>query len=136
MRKIYATVNKEKIFLFLPIPARLLARSVICVCAAKGRCKHMKILENLWRNGLYPNDQEMTHTKRFLKLVDLSAANEKDLVAIISDEAKRIFEKYKAAQSELNDLQLCEEFIYGFRLGARITFEVMDGWDIPHIDEI
>ena len=96
----------------------------------------MKILENLWRNGLYPNDQEMTHNKRILKLVDLSAANEKDLVAIISDEAKRIFEKYKAAQSELNDLQLCEEFIYGFRLGARITFEVMDGWNIPHIDEI
>ena len=96
----------------------------------------MKILENLWRNGKLPDERNTSYGKRILKLVDLSAANEKDLVAIISDESKRIFEKYKAAQSELNDLQLCEEFIYGFRLGARITFEVMDGWDIPHIDEI
>ena len=96
----------------------------------------MKILENLWRSDISSNETETVHNKRFLKLVDLSAANEKDLVAIISDDAKGIFEKYKAVQSELNCIQLCEEFMYGFRLGARIAFEIMDGWDIPHIDEI
>ena len=32
-------------------------------------------------------------------------------------------------QSELNDLNECEVFVCGFRLGARIMLEVLDGSD-------
>ena len=40
-----------------------------------------------------------------------------------------VLEKLRDNQSELNDLGECEVFVCGFRLGAMIMLEVLDGSD-------
>lgn len=40
-----------------------------------------------------------------------------------------MLEKLWDNQSELNDLNECEVFVCGFRLGVRIMLEVLDGSD-------
>ena len=40
-----------------------------------------------------------------------------------------MLEKLRDNQSEMNDLGECEVFVCGFRLGARIMLEVLDGSD-------
>ena len=109
-------------------------KGVVLCCATKGRCNTVKILEELRLGNIRPVESQTS--KRYIKLSRLADQNESDLKPLLTDEAKEIFDKYKDAQLELNDIQAREEFVLGFRLGSKITFEVMDGWEIPHIDEI
>ena len=55
--------------------------------------------------------------------------NEEELAPLLSEKAKEVLEKLRDNQSELNDLGECEVFVCGFRLGARIMLEVLDGSD-------
>ena len=48
---------------------------------------------------------------------------------LLSEKAKEVLEKLRDNQSELNNLNECEVFVCGFRLGARIMLEVLDGSD-------
>ena len=50
-------------------------------------------------------------------------------LSLLSEKAKEVLEKLRDNQSELNDLNECEVFVCGFRLGARIMLEVLDGSD-------
>ncbi len=56
-------------------------------------------------------------------------AKEEELAPLLSEKAKEVLEKLWDNQSELNDLGECEVFVCGFRLGARIMLEVLDGSD-------
>ena len=55
--------------------------------------------------------------------------NEEELAPLLSEKAKEVLEKLRDNQSELNYLNECEVFVCGFRLGARIMLEVLDGSD-------
>lgn len=55
--------------------------------------------------------------------------NEEELAPLLSEKAKEVLEKLRDNQSELNDLGECEVFVCGFRLGAMIMLEVLDGSD-------
>ena len=55
--------------------------------------------------------------------------NEEELTPLLSEKAKEVLEKLRDNQSELNDLNECGVFVCGFRLGARIMLEVLDGSD-------
>ena len=74
----------------------------------------MKILEELWYGNINPNERDVRTGSRLHKLGTL----------ILRD-----------CQSELHGINECEAFCIGFRLGARITYEAMEGNDIPSIDD-
>ena len=95
----------------------------------------MKILEELWYGNVLPNDRDVRRGSRPHKLGTLIIRHEEDLLPLLSGQAKEVFNKLKDCQSELNSLNECEAFCIGFRLGARITYETMDGHDIPSIDD-
>ena len=59
----------------------------------------------------------------------LMLQNEEELAPLLSEKAKEVLEKLRDNQSELNDLGECEVFVCGFRLGAMIMLEVLDGSD-------
>lgn len=95
----------------------------------------MKILEELWYGNVTPNARDVEGGSRQQKLGSLVIHNEQGLMPLLSEKAKEVYEKIRENQTELNDLNECEAFCIGFRLGARIAYEVMDGMDIPSIDD-
>ena len=62
---------------------------------------------------------------RLWNLGRLILQNEEELAPLLSEKAKEVLDN----QSELNDLGECEVFVCGFRLGAMIMLEVLDGSD-------
>ncbi|MCH5324595.1 MAG: hypothetical protein J1E39_05205 [Eubacterium sp.] len=85
----------------------------------------MRILEELWYGNINPVERNAFKNDRYAKLIKLSASNKDKLSALLSDEAKVIFEKLEGNWSEISSLSECEVFISGFRLGARLMIEVM-----------
>lgn len=88
----------------------------------------MKILEELWYGNVTPGERSVEKGGR-LCLGRLILQNEEELAPLLSEKAKEVLEKLRDNQSELNDLNECEVFVCGFRLGARIMLEVLDGSD-------
>ena len=89
----------------------------------------MKILEELWYGNVAPGEQSVDKGDRLWNLGRLILQNEEELAPLLSEKAKEVLEKLRDNQSELNDLNECEVFVCGFRLGARIMLEVLDGSD-------
>ena len=89
----------------------------------------MKILEELWYGNILPCDRDVAPKSRLQNLGGLIIRNEEELNPLLSEKAKKVFEKLKENQAEWTCLNECEVFTYGFRLGARIMLEVMDGSD-------
>ena len=89
----------------------------------------MKILEELWYGNVAPGERSVEKGGRLWHLGRLILQNEEELAPLLSERAKEVLEKLRDNQSELNDLNECEVFVCGFRLGARIMLEVLDGSD-------
>lgn len=89
----------------------------------------MKILEELWYGNVTPGERGVEKDGRLWNLGRLILQNEEELAPLLSEKAKEVLEKLRDNQSELNDLGECEVFVCGFRLGARIMLEVLDGSD-------
>ena len=95
----------------------------------------MTILEELWYGNITPNERDVKPSSRIHKLGALIVRYEENLLPLLPESAKEIYEKLRDCQSELNGLNECEAFCIGFRLGARIAYETMEGNDIPSIDD-
>lgn len=87
----------------------------------------MKILEELWCGNVTPGERSVEKGGHLWNLGRLILQNEEELVPLLSEKAKEVLEKLRDNQSELNDLNECEVFVCGFRLGAKIMLEVLDG---------
>ena len=78
---------------------------------------------------IVPYQRSVEKGGRLWNLGRLILQNEEELAPLLSVKAKEVLEKLRDNQSELNDLNECEVFVCGFRLGARIMLEVLDGSD-------
>lgn len=107
---------------------------MVSVCAAK-EAESLKILEELWYGSISPNERDVKPGSRLHKLGALIVRNEEYLLPMLSVQANEIYEKLRDCQSELHGLNECEAFCIGFRLGARIAYETMEGSAIPSIDD-
>ncbi len=89
----------------------------------------MKILEEIWYGNVAPGERSVGRDSRIWNLGRLILQNEEELLPLLSEQAKAVLEKMQDNQSELNSLNECDAFVCGFRLGARIMLEVLDGSD-------
>lgn len=89
----------------------------------------MSILEELWYGNVKPNENKLPSNSEQYELVGLIVEHEEVLFPILSEQAKEIYDKLRECRSELSSLVECEAFVSGFRLGARIIFEVMEADD-------
>ena len=87
----------------------------------------MKILEELWYGNVTPGERYAEKGSRIWNLDRLIQQNKEELEPLLSEKAKEVLKKLWDNQSELNGLNESEVFICGFRLGARIMLEVLDG---------
>ena len=86
----------------------------------------MKILEEMWLGNIKPNERKLPSNSEQYELVSLIVRHEETLFPMLSEQAKETYEKLRDCRSELSSLVECEAFTSGFRLGAKIMFEVME----------
>ena len=89
----------------------------------------MRILEELWYGSVTPGEREVEKGSRMWNLGRLILQNKEELEPLLSEKAKEVLEKLRDNQTEMNGINECEIFVCGFRLGARIMLEVLDGSD-------
>ena len=94
----------------------------------------MKILEELWYGRINPSQRTQPDDKSDSELTEQIVEKEDELAALLSDEAKEILDQMRDTQLDLSTSNERKAFISGFRLGARIMLEIMDGFDTPSAD--
>ena len=88
----------------------------------------MDILEDLYYGNLFPHEKCAKLDDEMKELLGLLNRNEEKLTAILSDEQKETFEKYKDCNQEISEICERNAFLNDFRLGARIIIEVINNW--------
>ena len=96
-----------------------------------------KTLEDLYFGNITPNEQKMAPDSELMKAVDRVTRCESQLTERLDEDEQTILTKLIRTQHKINSITALENFILGFRLGARIMAECMDenDGDIREIDE-
>lgn len=85
----------------------------------------MNVLEELWYGNLDPAEYDADPGPEYKELLRLIARNEEMLLATMTDTQKNLFSRYQDCVREYQAMAECLLFQNSFRLGARITMEVM-----------
>ena len=83
------------------------------------------ILEELFYGNVCPNTDCRSQDEQTKQLMGYIADHHSALNETLTDKQKEIFEKFKDCYNELTDINEREIFVYAFRLGARISIEVL-----------
>ena len=85
----------------------------------------MKILEQLWYDGLHPSE-DLPLDRLCREYFDEITENEEKLLTLLPEEVKEAYEKCTDSKEELAVTDRAKIFAAGFRLGAKIMLEVME----------
>lgn len=88
-----------------------------------------RMLEELYFGNINPNVKRVIRDSRYDRAMRVVSENEEKLTLLLDGKAKSLFLDFVNAHSEVNGITGVESFIDGFRLGARITIEIMDQED-------
>ena len=83
-------------------------------------------LEDLYFGNINPNEQQMVSGSELKKAVDRVARCESQLMEQLDETGQTILAKLVESQHEIDSITALENFILGFRLGAKIMAECMD----------
>jgi len=84
------------------------------------------ILEDLYYGNITPCEQQMIPGSELKRAVDRVAKYENQLMEQIGETEQETLTKLIRSQHEINSITATENFILGFRLGARLMVECMD----------
>ena len=87
----------------------------------------MTTLEDLYYGNIHPSDRYIKRGTKVDQIIKLIYKNEDALCATLTEQQKKIFEKFKDCQSELSGMVERDAFRDGFILAVRIMMEVMAG---------
>ena len=104
-------------------------QTMVCCVADKEAEKMRKTLENLYYGNITPHAQDMTAGSELKQAVGRVARYESQLTEQLDEAGQAILTKLVRSQHEIDSITARENFILGFRLGARIMAECMDGND-------
>ena len=85
-----------------------------------------KTLEDLYYGNIMPNAQDMAPHSELKRATDRVARFENQLSEQLDEAGQAILAKLIESQQEIDSITALENFILGFRLGARIMVECMD----------
>ena len=86
-------------------------------------------LEDLYYGNITPGTQQITPNSELKRATDRVARFESKLADQLDEDGQTILTKLIESRDEVESITTRENFILGFRLGARITMECMDGND-------
>ena len=83
-------------------------------------------LEDLYYGNIAPGTQQIAPNSELKRAADRVARFESQLTERLDEDGKTILAKLIESQDEIKSIPALENFILGFRLGAKITMECMD----------
>ena len=86
-------------------------------------------LEDLYYGNITPNAQDMAPNSELKRATDRVARFENQLTELLDDTGQAVLAKLIESQQEIDSITAMENFILGFRLGAKIVMECMDNND-------
>ena len=87
------------------------------------------LLEELWYGNIYPQEQSTKNNRVVKELISLMGKNREELSATFTDKQKATLEKYDDCVNEMYSIIERDAFAYGFRLGGKLTLEILYGND-------
>ena len=84
----------------------------------------MDTIENLYYGRIAPYEMKISNIE-IQRLMELAEKNEEILCNSLSDEQRKIFEKYREYIADISTITDCEMFSHGFRLGIKLMIDVM-----------
>ena len=86
-------------------------------------------LEDLYYGNITPGAQQITPNSELKRATDRVTRFESQLTERLYEDGQTILAKLIESQDEINSITALENFILGFRLGARMMAECMDDND-------
>ena len=86
-------------------------------------------LEDLYYGNITPGVQQITPNSELKQAMDRVTRFENQLMERLDEDGKTILAKLLESQDEADSITALENFILGFRLGARLMAECMDDND-------
>ena len=86
----------------------------------------MTILEQIWYEELRPAEIIKPQSPQYKDSLDMANESERKLLNMLTDEEKELFHKYIDAKTDVYDMDNCDFFANGFRIGAKLMLEIMD----------
>ena len=86
-------------------------------------------LEDLYYGNITPGKQQITPDSELKKAADRVTRFESQLTERLDEDGQTILAKLIESQDEVESITALENFILGFRLGARLMAECMDDND-------
>ena len=86
----------------------------------------MNVIKELWHGNIVPQEDSRTNSKEMKELLGYMARHHEDLEKTFTDEQKEIFEKFHDCWSEYMSFAEASIFEYAFKLGARLTMEILN----------
>ena len=83
-------------------------------------------LEDLYYGNITPGAQQMAPNSELKRAADRVARFENQLTERLDEDGQTILSKLIESQHEIDSITALENFILGFRLGARLIAESMD----------
>ena len=83
-------------------------------------------LEDLYYGNITPGTQQIAPNSELKKATDRVTRFESQLTERLDKDGKTILAKLLESKDEVESITALENFILGFRLGAKITMECMD----------
>lgn len=84
-----------------------------------------KTLEDFYYGNISPNEQQMAPGSELKRAVDRVAHYENQQTEILDETGQTLLTKLIRSQHEIDSITALENFILGFRLGAKIMLECM-----------
>ena len=85
-----------------------------------------KTLEDLYYGNITPGAQQITPNSELKRATDRVARFEGQLTERFDEAGQTILAKLVESKDEVESITALENFILGFRLGAKLTMECMD----------
>ena len=85
----------------------------------------MNVIKELWHGNIVPQDDSRNNSPEMKQLMEYMVRHHDDLLKTLTDEQKEIFEKFDNCWSEYTSLAEVSIFEYAFKLGARLSMEML-----------
>ncbi len=85
------------------------------------------ILEDFACGNLNPEQSFIKSNSEYANALDTLSTSEEKLRAALNDDEKILLDNFLEAQGAINHLTATDRFVCGYRLGALMTMDVLDG---------
>ena len=93
----------------------------------------MHILEELYIGNVRPGERSFKRNSQYARALSDASDAADALLAVLTEEQKKLFEAFTDAEREVRVLEDAETFIYGFRTGAKIMLDVLTDGEMKEI---